>query len=163
MKQVNFLFFISVRRAELLSVTSKLLLCLPILLGMVIIAGCDREDLSTETLTIKDLKICGLDSDPPTLEIGDSVEVTVKWDYSGKLEDLRYYWGSTEGEIYGTDETAIYVAPKEKGTDVIMCQISNGVVTKSEFLPVEVNEPVEVTDCDEPDSKATNNTGNSGD
>ena len=158
MKQINFLFLISVRRAELLSVTSKLLLCLPILLGMVIITGCDREDSSTETLAIDDLKICGLDPDAPTVGIGDSVEVTVKWDYSGESEDLECYWDSAKGTIYySTDETAIYVAPKEKCTDIIMFEISDGNVTISEFLPVKVTDP------DETDSKATNNTGNSGD
>ncbi len=140
MNQANFL--ISTRRTALVSVISKLLFCFLIPLGIVAIAGCetdikdllsdrDLEDLSEETLKI-DL--------PDTCEvnIGEAEELTVKVDYSADDAELKYYWEAKDIKIYGTGEQIIYVAPKEVGNDVIVCRVSNGIITVTDAVNVSI-------------------------
>ena len=148
MKRVNSLSFTSVGREGVLSAINKLLLCLLIPLG-VLIAGCDPEEIigdwdrDMEDLSNESLKI-SLDIDKSELDIGEAINLTVKLpdDIVNKAE-LKYYWSVSEngGTIHGTGKSAIYVAPEKKGTYTIILQVSNGIVSVSDFCIVKVLEP----------------------
>ena len=146
MKQIHFLFSISVRRAEVLSVIRQLIVCLLISLGTLSIMGCghwkdlitdsdrDLTDLSQETLDLSLLPIEQLD-----LCVGEGIKLEAAVEYSGDDTELRYHWTSTAGTIYGTGQQVIYVAPKETGTCTIICRVSNGVKTVSDFRMAKVD------------------------
>ena len=145
MKQVNLLFFISVGRAGVLSTLNKLVLCLLIPLG-VLITGCDIdtiiEDRNMENLSEESLNIHSLTIDKSTLPVGEATKLEAELkDYEGDTAKLKYYWSVNGGEIHGMGKSAIYVAPKEKGSYTIILQVSNGIISVSDFRIVEVCEP----------------------
>lgn len=170
MKHAKFLFFISVRRAGVLSTISTLLLCLLIPLGA-LITGCreiigdsdrDLDDLSKERLSI-----CLLEIDDSELKIRTATRLKVKLEeYEGDKADLKYHWSVNGGEIHGTGWEVIYVAPKDTGTYTIICEVSNGVSTVSDYREVMVKaDPMSKStspDSEEPSNDSMNKDDDSG-
>ena len=142
MKYAKFLFFISVRRAGALFTISTLLLCLLIPLGA-LVTGCREmigdSDRDLDDLLEERLSICSLKIDDAELEISTATRLEVKLeDYEGDKADLKYHWRVTGGEIHGTGWEVIYLAPKDMGTYTIICDVSNGVSTVSDYREVKV-------------------------
>ena len=160
MKYANFLFFISIRRVGVLFTLNTLLLCLLIPLGS-LMTGCG-EDRDLDDLLEERLSICALDIADTSLEIGGATRLEVKLEeYEGDKAYLKYHWHVTGGEIHGTGKKVIYVAPrdpKDQITHTIICKVSNGVVTASEYREVTVTVP-ETSDTQKSSDASTNNDG----
>ena len=150
MKRLKSLFLLMIGRGHLLSTVKKLLLCLLIPVGMLLIIGCETEDLSKESLVISEIKLA-----PVTVDVEKVATLMAMVVYSGNCRDLSYDWWTNGGRVDNNGKNATYVAPKTANTYTITFEVSNGSVVRTQTINVEVVKPT-------PPMDSPNNVGDAG-
>lgn len=112
-----------------------LLLMLPLFIAL--ITGCGGEDRPT-TPSVAVLEIQALTIEPERLELENTASVHAAVNYSGDLNALGYDWTTSGGEILGTAARVTYVAPNKAGTYTIRLRITDGRLSATEEISVEV-------------------------
>lgn len=113
----------------------SLVLILPLLIGL--IAGCDSENLLS--LDGEMLEIVTLRPETQTLNIGNTTTLTATVSYSGDTIALAYRWHVSGGKIVGDGSSVVYIAPETAGTYTITFEVTDGAVTASQDIRIEVS------------------------
>ena len=141
----------SVKRANALFLftTGRLYLRLMLPLCIVLIIGCNGDTLTKPRVEV--LEIQALTIEPQSLEIENTASVSAAVNYSGSLNALGYTWTTTGGEIIvnTTSVTYVapnivnttsvtYVAPNKAGTYTIRLRVTDGTLSVTKEIAVEV-------------------------
>ncbi len=110
------------------------ILCLLCVIGFV--SGCDTNNLLSIDEEMLDID---LQSESQTLNIGDTTTINATVNYSGDSAVLVYEWDASGGRIVGDGASVVYVAPESAGTYTITLEVSDGTVTQSNDIRIEVN------------------------
>lgn len=108
---------------------------LSLLCTICLISACDTNNLlslDAETLEID------LQSDTQTLNIGDTTTITATVNYSGDASVLDFEWRASNGRIVGSGNSVVFVAPESAGTNTITLEVTDGNVTESADIRIEV-------------------------
>lgn len=111
------------------------ILCLLSAIGL--ITGCDTENLLS--LDEEILEIATLSTGTQPLNIGDTTTLTATVNYSGEDTALGYRWRATGGMIVGDSTSVVYIAPETAGTYTITFEVTDGTVTASQDIRIEVS------------------------
>ena len=127
-KRANALFLFTTGRLHLR-------LMLPFLIAL--ITGCgDRETLTKPRVEV--LEIQALTIEPQSLEIENTASVSAAVNYSGSLNALGYTWTTTGGEIIVNTTSVTYIAPNKAGTYTIRLRVTDGTLSVTKEIAVEV-------------------------
>ncbi len=127
MKQLNRLSLLPIER-----------LCLRLMLPcfIALIIGCNGDPPTKPSVEV--LEIQALTIEPQSLEIENTATVSAAVNYSGSLNALGYTWTTTGGEIIGNTASVTYVAPDKAGTYTISIRVTDGTLSVTEKIAVEV-------------------------
>lgn len=136
-KHLSPLFLMASERGDQRFIGTKLLLCLLISVSVHLMSGCDKD---IEDLSQKDLNICWITIEDPTLHANHTTDLTAELIYDGEDRELRYNWSvlDDKGKIHNNGKRATYLAPKEAGTYLIRFEVCNGPIRVSDTVSVRV-------------------------
>ena len=123
--------------AWFLFILERLPLRLLLPLFIALITGCGGGDPVTQP-SVAVLEIQALTLEPERLEIEDTASVRAAVNYSGNLNALGYDWTTSGGEILGTAARVTYVAPNKAGTYTIRLRVTDGRLSATAAISVEV-------------------------
>ncbi|MCG9126732.1 PKD domain-containing protein [Candidatus Poribacteria bacterium] len=110
--------------------------CLKVLLlTIVLIYGCeDTQELKPEDI----IEIGSLTVEPDSIEIENTATIISTVVYSGNVRMIGYNWTTTGGRIIGDSASVTFVAPKNPGNYTITLKVTDGMITATKTVLVNV-------------------------
>lgn len=112
----------------------------PLILILILITGCG-EDIS-QLLPQDKLQIVKIEAGSEELDPGNTTTLKAVIEYSANEELLRYKWSAASGQISSQGKTAVYIAPKNSGTDTVTLTITDGILTEKRSIPIVIRPTV---------------------